>query len=189
METRIDADVSLPPPPNTLDNLTWLEECVLCYDRQIARLEGERRFYGQLLESMKHRPSGNPAQPSQAGERSGAMPPATSEGVPDDTDLTWLTVDLDGAESNSQKVFRVVEAAQNRLLNTMQVGLVLRRSGMEVQPRSAQVAAKRIFESSPALFEPVPGRKGVYLYTGKAMDADTDDGGNQPDPGNINQEG
>ena len=184
METRLKFE--LPPPPNTASNLEWVDECILRYDEQIGLLEAQRQLYVQMRDDMMGG--------GRARARGNSAPRPAQGGTPDDIDLTGLTVDLEGAATNSERVLRVVEAAPpDRLLNGTQVGRVLQRSGAMTKIQSLRVAAQRVFERRPDLFEPVPGRPATYRYLGGVQSTGADGGQNQPglglgDPDNSNQE-
>ena len=94
-----------------------------------------------------------------------------------------LTVDLDGAETNLDKVVRVAEAAPGKLLNSTQVGRALQRSGAGTRLQSLRVAAQRALERNSDLFEPVAGRQATYRYLASGHGPYTGESRSVPDDG------
>ena len=188
METRLE--LSLPLPPNTADNLGWVEECILRYDEQIRLLEAQRWLYVQMRDDMT---GGVSPAPGRAGARHRPAPPAAPGGIQEDIDLTGMTVDLEGADDNHTMVLRVAEALPlGKLLNTTQVGRLLQRSGATgTKLQSLRVAVQRVCERNPQLFEPEPRYRATYRYTGGGRHNGADGGDDRPgaaldDPGDSN---
>ena len=178
METHMN--FQLPPPPNNAGNLSWVEECILLCGEQVKFWEAQLQQYIRMRDDM----TGSSA-PGRAGSRSRPAPSANGGNIPEDIDLTALTVELHDAETNTERVLRVVEAAPpDKLLNTTQVGRVLHRSGATTKIQSLRVAAQRVFERNTAMFELVEGRPATYRRLGGIQGSGGQPGLGFDDPNN-----
>ena len=182
-------------PLATPETVKWLEGIVSRADQEISDWQATRTSaLGMIalakseigraaLVSAVEEPSKLPAHSETHAPRSTGtnLAPSAQGKIPPDIDLTGLEVDLEGARNSLDRIVKIAENADVRLLNTTQIARLILRAGVSTGAlQSVRTGIHRAFKDNPTLFRPV--RDGTYQYLGNNSHAENEQSSPQAHP-------
>ena len=184
-EARKEPEAQLAPAPVTnADAVAMLRASIDAHDQAITETREHLRSQPDDREVL--------AKALHIVERQGgvaivstATSPALAtsiRAVPEDIDLSGITVDFEGAKNLQERVLRVAEAAPGLYLNvTRAARFLIARDATQASLHNTRVGVQRVFEVHPEQFEKV--RAATCEYLGGVSSAGPDpDAAHQSDP-------